>query len=169
MKKVLSIVAALLLCVGTQAQIVSSRSTIVKTQKQASNTQWFLRAGVNMMNLSGDGIDGTDSNIGYNATLGYQKSLGGAGAYWGMEFALGSRGFKVDDMKCIAHNVQYSPFTFGWKIDYNHFDAGMNIGVGVWYDRFNLDLTYQRGFIDVFTDADGIKTSNFMIRLGIAF
>ena len=91
MKKVLSIVAALLLCVGTQAQIVSSRSTIVKTQKQASNTQWFLRAGVNMMNLSGDGIDGTDSNIGYNATLGYQKSLGGAGAYWGMEFALGSR------------------------------------------------------------------------------
>lgn len=113
MKKVLSIVAALLLCVGTQAQIVSSRSTIVKTQKQASNTQWFLRAGVNMMNLSGDGIDGTDSNIGYNATLGYQKSLGGAGAYWGMEFALGSRGFKVDDMKCIAHNVQYSPFTFG--------------------------------------------------------
>lgn len=128
-----------------------------------------------------------------------------------MEFALGSRGFKVDDMKCIAHNVQYSPFTFGWKIgvadnisidphlgvfasydytskmkedgesiswgdfadalevDYNHFDAGMNIGVGVWYDRFNLDLTYQRGFIDVFTDADGIKTSNFMIRLGIAF
>ena len=44
MKKVLSIVAALLLCVGTQAQIVSSRSTIVKTQKQASNTQWFLRA-----------------------------------------------------------------------------------------------------------------------------
>ena len=211
MKKVLSIVAALLLCVGTQAQIVSSRSTIVKTQKQASNTQWFLRAGVNMMNLSGDGIDGTDSNIGYNATLGYQKSLGGAVAYWGLEFALGSRGFKVDDMKCIAHNVQYSPFTFGWKIgvadnisidphlgvfasydytskmkedgesiswgdfadalevDYNHFDAGMNIGVGVWYDRFNLDLTYQRGFIDVFTDADGIKTSNFMIRQGIAF
>ena len=46
MKKVLSIVAALLLCVGTQAQIVSSRSAIVKTQKQASNTQWFLRAAV---------------------------------------------------------------------------------------------------------------------------
>ena len=76
MKKVLSIVAALLLCVGTQAQIVSSRSTIVKTQKQASNTQWFLRAGVNMMNLSGDGIDGTDSNIGYN---GWCRSLLGNG------------------------------------------------------------------------------------------
>ena len=69
MKKVLSIVAALLLCVGTQAQIVSSRSAIVKTQKQASNTQWFLRAGLNIMNLNGDGVE-ADSNIGYNATFG---------------------------------------------------------------------------------------------------
>ena len=39
MKKVLSIVAALLLCVGTQAQIVSSRSSIVRTEKQQSNKQ----------------------------------------------------------------------------------------------------------------------------------
>ena len=55
MKKVLSMIAALLLCVGTQAQIVSSRSAIVKTEKQASSTQWFLRAGLNIMNFSGDG------------------------------------------------------------------------------------------------------------------
>ena len=72
MKKVLSIVAALLLCVGTQAQIVSSRSAIVKTQKQASNTQWFLRAGLNIMNLNGDGVE-ADSNIGYNATKAYGR------------------------------------------------------------------------------------------------
>ena len=50
MKKVVSMVAALLLCVGAQAQIVSSRSAIVKTEKQASSTQWFLRAGLNIMN-----------------------------------------------------------------------------------------------------------------------
>ena len=58
MKKVLSMIAALLLCVGTQAQIVSSRSAIVKTEKQASSTQWFLRAGLNIMNFSGDGAEG---------------------------------------------------------------------------------------------------------------
>lgn len=212
MKKLLSIVAALMLCAGVQAQIVSTRSAIVKTEKSA--TQWYLRAGLNMMNLTGDDLD-TDSNIGYNATVGYQKPLGSAGGYWGMEFGLGSRGYKNSgkngDLKSIAHNVQYSPFTFGWKfavadnitidphagiyasfdysskekydgeswswgdaaddegIDYHAYDAGMNIGVGVWYDRFNLDLTYQKGFIDVFSDTDGIKTSNFMIRLGIAF
>ena len=93
MKKVLSMIAALLLCVGTQAQIVSSRSAIVKTEKQASSTQWFLRAGLNIMNFSGDGAEGADSNIGYNATFGYQKPLGSTGGYWGMEFGLGSRGF----------------------------------------------------------------------------
>ncbi len=92
MKKVLSIVAALLLCVGTQAQIVSSRSAIVKTEK-SQQTQWFLRAGLNIMNFSGDGAEGADSNIGYNATFGYQKPLGSTGGYWGMEFGLGSRGF----------------------------------------------------------------------------
>ena len=211
MKKVLSIVAALLLCVGTQAQIVSSRSSIVRTEKEPSSTLWFLRAGLNVMNVSGDGAEGLDSNIGYNATVGYQKPLGSSGGYWGMEFGLGSRGFKEDDTKCIAHTIQYSPFTFGWKfevadnikidphagvyasydytskmkgdgesiswgdfadyldVDYNHYDVGMNIGVGVWYSRFNLDLTYQRGFIDTFSDLGSNKTSNFMIRLGVAF
>lgn len=215
MKKLLSIVAALLLCVGVQAQIVSSRSAIVKSERTPSNTQWYLRAGLGVMNLAGSEAD---SNIGYNATFGYQKPLGSYGGYWGMEFGVGSRGMKSGDMKFIAHNVQYSPFTFGWKFDvnsdiaidphagvfvsydysskakengqsaswgdfaeyldaqfnyigvnYNHVDAGLNVGVGVWYKCFNLDLTYQRGFIDTFTEMDGIKTSNFLVRLGIAF
>ena len=102
-------------CVGTQAQIVSSRSAIVKTEKQASSTQWFLRAGLNIMNFSGDGAEGADSNIGYNATFGYQKPLGSTGGYWGMEFGLGSRGFKVDDTKCMAHNIQ--------SVSYTHLDV----------------------------------------------
>lgn len=212
MKKILSFIVAFVLCAGAQAQIVSSRSVGIKTEKaRPSETIWFLRAGLNVMNFAGDGADGCNSNIGYNATIGYQKPLGSAGGYWGMEAGLGSRGFKVDDVKSIAHNIQFSPFTFGWKfevadnlkidahvgafasydytskmkengesiswgeyadfleVDYNHFDAGMNLGVGVWYDRFNLDFTYQRGFIDAFSDFDGINTSNFMIRLGVAF
>ncbi len=211
MKKVLSVVALLLLCAGIQAQIVSSRSTSIKTEKSRTASQWVLKAGLNLMNLSGDGAEGSDSNIGYNVMVGFQNPIGANGAYWGMEAGLGSRGFKADEIKCIAHNIQYSPFTFGWKfavadnikidahlgafasydftskmkedgesiswgdfadyeeVDYNHFDAGINVGAGLWYGRYNLDFTYQRGFIDVFTDFDGIKTSNFLIRLGIAF
>lgn len=215
MKKLLSIIAALLICMGTQAQIVSSRSSIVRTEKQSSNTQWFVRGGMNLMNLSGDAAEDLKSKMGYNVMLGFTKNLGAQGAYWGMDFGLTSRGFKVegegDDIKSIAHAVQVSPFTFGWEfdvtdaisidphigafvscdytskmkgdgediswsdfadyseVDYNRFDAGLNLGVGVWYDRFNLDFSYQRGFVDVFTDLDGVKSSNFMIRLGVAF
>ena len=79
-------IAALLLCRRNSSAIVSSRSAIVKTEKQTSSTQWFLRAGLNIMNFSGDGAEGADSNVGYNATFGYQKPLGSTGGYWGMEF-----------------------------------------------------------------------------------
>ena len=72
-------------------------------------------------------------------------------------------------MKEDGESISWGDYADYMEVDYNHFDAGINIGVGVWYDRFNLDLTYQRGFIDAFSDADGFKTSNFMIRLGIAF
>ena len=213
MKKELSIVAALLLCVGTQAQIVSSRSSIVRTEKQQSNKQWFLRGGLNVMKMTGDD-DESGSKLGYNFIYGFQKPMGSIGTYWGMEFGLGSRGwgYSEDDYEIsqIAHNVQISPFTFGYKYnitnnialdahlgayvsgdylgkitekeDYNgkteettvkigdwddwkRFDAGMNIGVGVWYDRFNFDITYQRGFIKTWES----NTSNVLIRLGVAF
>lgn len=212
MKKFLSIVAALLLCAGVQAQIVSSTSRSIKTQRERpSETVWLARVGMNIMNLSGGSAEGLSSKMGYNVNFEFNKPMGEWGAYWGMNFGLGSRGYKVDDVKAIAHNFQYSPFTFGWKIrvtdniridphigvyasidyagkikedgdsmswgdmadydgvDYRRYDVGMNSGVGVWYDRFNLDLCYQCGFVDVYSDYDGIKTSNFMIRLGIAF
>ena len=217
MKKILTMVVALLVCMGAQAQIVSSRSSIVKTEKQASNTQWFLRGGLNLMKMNaGDNMDALKSNIGYNVNVGFAKPMGSAGAYWGMDFGLTSRGYKIKDegekIKSIAHAVQVSPFTFGWKfdvldnltidphigafvscdytskskydgeswswsdeadameVDYNRFDAGLNVGVGVWYNRFNLDFSYQHGFIDVYSDMeDGFKSNNFMIRFGIAF
>lgn len=59
-----------------------------------------------------------------------------------------------------------------WNIsdidDYQRFDAGINFGVGVWYDRFNLDFSYQRGVIGAVEDVKWY-TNNFMIRVGYAF
>ena len=53
--------------------------------------------------------------------------------------------------------------------DYNRFDVGMKIGVGVWYNKkYNLDFTYQRGFLGTDAEADG-GPSNFMVRLGLGF
>lgn len=52
--------------------------------------------------------------------------------------------------------------------DYQRFDAGINLGIGVWYNQFNLDFSYQRGFMGM---AENTKwyTNNFMIRVGYAF
>lgn len=52
--------------------------------------------------------------------------------------------------------------------DYQRFDAGINFGIGVWYNHFNLDFSYQRGFMGM---AENTKwyTNNFMIRVGYAF
>ena len=85
MKKLLSLAAAFLLCAGVQAQIVSSRSVSIKSaQKQPSETQWFLRGGLNVMKMTGDGAEDSGSKLGYNFVYGFQKPLGSVGTYWGM-------------------------------------------------------------------------------------
>lgn len=215
MKKFFLLISAVLFCIGTEAQIVSSQSVSIQREaKIPSETIWYLRGGLNMMGFSGDGADGLSKKTGYNFVYGFQKPIGTIGTYWGMDFGVGSRGYKMDDdeydISLTAHNIQVSPFTFGWKyglsddikldlhagafasfdytgkmksedesismgdwedelgLEWKRFDAGMNIGIGIWYDRFNLDFTYQRGFIEVATDAE-CNTSNFMIRLGVAF
>lgn len=211
MKRILFAAIAAFMCIGSQAQIVSSRSVSIHKQEASTSTTWIFRIGMNIMNLAGNGTEGLDSQIGYNATIEFNKPIGTDGAYWGMNFGLGSRGFNMDGISSIAHNLQYSPFTFGWKIDvapsiqvdphigvyasydytskmkdngesiswgdfadlsdmdYHSYDAGLNAGIGIWYKRYNLDLCYQRGFINVFSDSDKCKTSNFLIRLGISF
>lgn len=108
------------------------------------------------------------------------------------------------DGSCTALGITYSPITFGYKysltdnikldghlgafLSYdlgsigsysyeldNSFDAGMQIGVGVWFSHVNLDFTYQAGFCNAFNGGelynvkDSCKIGKFMIRLGYAF
>lgn len=72
-----------------------------------------------------------------------------------------------------THNNGESDLSWGDfkdQSDYQSFDAGMQIGAGVWFNRFNLDFTYQRGFVPMYNDwDDNLYSSNFMIRLGVAF
>lgn len=66
------------------------------------------------------------------------------------------------------------------------YDAGINLGIGYWFGHFNIDFTWQRGFIPVFEGGDkeiqigsGKKaqkkevgnyfTNNFQLTLGYAF
>lgn len=210
MKKILLLAVAILLYTGIHAQIVSSRSVgTTTTSNRTSKTEHLWRVGLNMMNFAGDGGEDLDKKIGYNITYSFLKPMGSIGTYWGMEFGLGSRGYKFKEdsyeENLIAHNIQYSPFTFGWKYeiinnfkvdvhlgafasvdyvgkykndkiesnikdwgDWNRYDAGLNAGFGVWYSRFNLDFTFQRGFIETEDESEAF-TNNFMLRLGVAF
>ena len=52
----------------------------------------------------------------------------------------------------------------------NRFDAGVQVGLGIWYKKVNLDFAYQHGFIEYTTsEYSSINTAAFMIRLGYAF
>lgn len=49
------------------------------------------------------------------------------------------------------------------------YDAGIAAGAGVWYNRFNLDFTYQRGFINAIEYDEDMHSSKFMVRIGVRF
>lgn len=68
---------------------------------------------------------------------------------------------------------------------FRRYDVGLNLGVGYWFGHFNIDFTWQRGFIPLYEGGDktvvvnekkGTKreqgnyfSNNFQLRLGYAF
>lgn len=53
--------------------------------------------------------------------------------------------------------------------EYRRLDAGLNVGIGFWYGHFNLDFSWQKGFINMFNMDASIKTQSLKLRLGYAF
>lgn len=266
MKKVLLAAVVALTAMGANAQI--ARSTMFEAPEHENNTMWYFRAGVSINNaaVNGDmkdaleaeyGDTGLGSKAGYDFQFGFNKTIGGTDAYWGMEFGFGTRGYsqniEVNESQnaygytvngyyqqkesLLSHTFKITPVMFGYKYgisdkikidahlgafisvdmagtykieneysitnnfdaslnqsgsskedfgigdinkdnfdyDYNRFDAGIQAGIGVWYGRWNLDFTYQRGFCSIysFDDYDNfspkVSSSNAVIRLGFAF
>jgi len=54
----------------------------------------------------------------------------------------------------VKHESSESKAKIGDIKTFNNFDAGMNLGFGVWYGHFNLDLSWQRGFIAIWDKGD---------------
>jgi len=113
--------AALLLAIGSNAQIVSSRSssTVVLTQpKEKSPNIRYVRAGLNMANIVGKDVEEIGSRAAYDVAIGFQRFMID-NLYWGMEFGLGSRGWKYEyggaETKLMAHNIRWTPFQIGYK------------------------------------------------------
>lgn len=115
---------------------------------------------------------------------------------WNLKYSPFTFGYKytlTDDWKLDAHLGAYLSYDFAggtkysWSDededeklsfseikdedwDFQCFDAGMQIGIGAWWKKINLDFTYQRGFIPAAkVDGHDLYSSIFMIRVGYAF
>lgn len=126
MRKILLLACAIFCGAIANAQLVTSRSSIETKEKKVKKTTWMIKAGIATNNVVGDYVvDAVDAKVGYNVGFEFNRAMGNKGAYWGMDFLFGSRGYKYGEDygeyeyegRLTAHNFQWSPFTFGWKID----------------------------------------------------
>lgn len=52
---------------------------------------------------------------------------------------------------------------------YSNHDFGVVAGGGIWFGHFNVDFTWQRGFVAIFDGDNDLFTNNMTLRLGYAF
>lgn len=120
-------------------------------------------------------------NVKYSPIIfGYKYSVtddlkidGHFGAFLSYDFAHSIKTTEVDEGESYE-STDWDSFADG--SNYKEIDAGIQVGIGAWWKKFNIDFTYQRGFIPAFEAESNIdysvsklKSSNFMIRVGYAF
>ena len=52
---------------------------------------------------------------------------------------------------------------------YRRYDFGVIGGIGFWYGHFNIDFSYQRGFVSILDSDDGLFCNKLQVKLGYAF
>lgn len=207
MKKIFFIVCLFLLTTSLQAQIISSSSQKTTVKSNKKNTSWYFKVSLLSMKFSHNMEEiGSEWNyrdwdmsrtLGFKADIGFKKPFKSLNTstdiYWGMDFALGTRGFGQkaisDDVDDGGHykrsNVQVNPINVGfdysitkdiiidghigayvscdylesWSFeddsDYNiesiemRGDLGLMLGIGIWFHSINVELGWQRGFINI--------------------
>ncbi len=116
---------------------------------------------------------------------------------WNVKYSPFTFGYKYsinEDWKIDAHLGIYASYDFAKSgkysndegdeekfesedfedMDFVAFDAGLQVGAGIWWKRFNLDFTYQRGFVPMAKysleyEEKNTYSSNVMIRFGVSF
>ena len=140
MKKLFTMALVALFALAANAQIVSSRSESIQRAPKNHTSQWYLRAGVGSVGISGKEFKAAKSTFGYEVELGYQRFFNGSeGAHLGFEFGIQNRGSKyefTDDKSSTFSTLQLNVQpVFGWKIPVG---AGISVdphvGVFVGYD-----------------------------------
>ena len=131
MKNLFLFIAMAAATVLANAQIVSSDSRQVtridepKVEREPSGKVRFFHAGIGTNIFKGDDCDDLENNLGYQFGFQFQKPMGSIGFFRGMDFSIGTRGWKFTEenyygdyeAKLQAWNVQWSPFLFGYAIE----------------------------------------------------
>jgi hypothetical protein len=74
----------------------------------------------------------------------------------------------IKDKDVYDGYVEEDSWGLGDAEGYKRFDVGINPGIGIWYGNYNIDLSLQRGFLDIVKDSK-VHSQNILIRVGIAF
>lgn len=137
---------------------------------KSGKTVWIVRAGMGFNGVAGSNKDTQQAlwdnskwdgsfkpAIGYEVSIGFNKSFGEHPMYWGMELGLGTRGYKTSaswevggtnsvghgsdyhgrfqDITLNCHTVKLSPFTIGYKYTFlKNMAADLHLGAYASYD-----------------------------------
>lgn len=171
MKKFFLIACAMVMTLAASAQIVTSRSSSVKTTVKESDNYSRIYAGYSNLSFGGDGMNGL--------TLGYLKGINVANiplyveaggevswntAEWDDLVSISipvSLSYKFD----LENNISIMPFTgpnfrfnvYDDVVDtdfYNVFQAGWNVGVGFSFSKFYVGYRFTAGFNDYYKHSD---------------
>lgn len=156
-----------------------------------SSAYWGMELGIGSRGYSATEVEQVEERI-YDADLGrnnyrYTYCDGDKGDFtaYNVKFVPFMVGYKygvTKDIKIDAHIGAFVSYDFaisgdcddvnGAEEEPESLDAGMQLGIGAWYKRFNLDLTWQKGFLEYSNAdcyADAAKHSAIMLRVGVAF
>ncbi len=174
MKKVLLTVFAALIVFGASAQFKGG-----------------LKAGANLANVSGDGVDGNDMLFGFHVGVYGQFALSdaltlqpevlyyGAGAKFGDEdyklsylavpvmfkYALGDM-FNVQAGPQLGLLLSTDPSEL--KDGLKGTDFGLNLGLGATFSKFSVDARYSLGLSNI-SDVDGGDLKNNVIQISLGY
>lgn len=142
--------------------------------------------------IGGDAVVGFQQPIFTSSFYwGMDLGMGTRGGSYSYENELGDE----EKVTALAWGIRFVPLTVGYKLplidfisldfhaggficydlilndtyyddEFNKFDLGIQAGAGVWFGKFNIDVMYQRGFIDACAST---YSSNVIIRLGLRF
>jgi hypothetical protein len=166
----------------------------------SSGAYWGMELGFGSRGASAKTADGDDDyyenshqhiatwNLKYSPfTFGYKYAINTAikldvhlGAYVSYDFAgSGKATWEWDEYGEPESETETYSLGEDMLDGFQRFDAGIQAGVGVWYKKFNFDITYQRGFVsacEVMIDWSDTRnasykvfSSNLMLRVGYSF